>query len=154
MADAARRLGMSTSWFRALAKVEGITVARRSRQAGVDWTQVEMWIARSRIAKVHETLLRRIDPEFPIRGVELLDQVKAGFGWSDHDVADALDVWPSAVSRYRLRGVPDHQVQRLYKLVGLSPADVDPPRRLVPKRGEAGLPGFGPVMMQLPSCPA
>jgi hypothetical protein len=73
-------------------------------------------------------------------GVALIDQVKLRFGWSDHDVADALGVWPSVVSRYRRSGVSAQDMERLRALSRLSPSDVDPPRRLVPKRGASGLP--------------
>jgi hypothetical protein len=70
----------------------------------------------------------------PIPGVNLLDQIEARFGWSDHDVADALRVWPSAVSRYRVNGVPNSKIPALRRLAEMSPGQVDPPRRLVPKR--------------------
>jgi hypothetical protein len=74
------------------------------------------------------------------RGVALMDRVKARFGWSDHDLSDALDVGPSVISRYRRNGVSAHDIERLRALSQLSPTEVDPPRRLVPKRGVAGLP--------------
>jgi hypothetical protein len=47
--EAARRLGMSESWFARLAEELGITVERRSGQTGVDWRSVEKWIVRARI---------------------------------------------------------------------------------------------------------
>jgi hypothetical protein len=140
VAEAARRLRMSRSWFRALAKHEGIEVQRRGRQPGVNWQDVEAFISRSRITEVTPTLLRDIHPEMPIPGVALAEEVKTRFGWSDHDVADALGVWPSTLSRYRLTGVPEHQIQQLQVLARLTPADVDPPRQRVPKRGQSGLP--------------
>jgi hypothetical protein len=69
-----------------------------------------------------------------------MDRVKAQFGWSDHDLSDALGVWPSVISRYRLHGVPANHIERLGALSRLSPSEVDPPRRLVPKRGVSSLP--------------
>lgn len=47
--EAARRLGMSGTWFAHLAKPAGITVVRRGSRPGVDWQSVEQWIGRSRI---------------------------------------------------------------------------------------------------------
>ncbi len=88
--EAARRLDRSPSWFRALAKDEGIPIERRGRHPGVDWAEVEAFIARSRIHRVDETLLRQVEPEQPVGGIDLLEAVEARFGWSDHDVADAL----------------------------------------------------------------
>ena len=49
VAEAARRLSLSPSGFRGLAKSEGIEVRRRSQKPGVNWTDVESFIARSRI---------------------------------------------------------------------------------------------------------
>ncbi len=140
--EAARRLGMSPGSFRSVAKEEGIEVCRRGRQPGVNWTDVKRFIARSRITRVNETLLRQIQAGRPMPGVDLLDEIEARFGWSDHDVADALGVWPSAVSRYRVNGVPNRKIPALRRLAELSPGEVDPPRRLVPKRGRAALPPF------------
>jgi hypothetical protein len=143
VAVAARRLGMSKAWFRAVAKSEGIDVVRPRGQPGVDWASVEAFVARSGITTVTKgdgSLLSTLDPKWWPPGVALIDQVKGRFGWSDHDVADALGVWPSVVSRYRRTGVPKHQIARLPALTRTSPSDVDPPRRLVPKRGAAGLP--------------
>jgi hypothetical protein len=72
-------------------------------------------------------------------GVALMDLVKARFGWSDHDLSNALGAWPRVIFRYRRFGVPAHDVERLRALSRLSPDQVDPPRRLVPKRGVSGL---------------
>ena len=47
--EAAARLGMSPSWFREVAKAEGLEVRRRSRQPGVNWATVEIFIARSKV---------------------------------------------------------------------------------------------------------
>jgi hypothetical protein len=139
--EAARSsLGMSVSSFRSVAKEQGIEVWRRSRQPGVKWTDVEAFIARSRIIRVDETLLRQV--ERPIPGIDLLDQVKVRFGCSDHDLADALRVWPSTVSRYRVRGVPNVKIPAPRRLAALTAGEVDAPRRLVPKRGRSGLPPF------------
>ncbi len=60
--------------------------------------------------------------------------MKTRFDWSDHDGADALGVWPSVVFRYRMTGVPNHQIKRLSALNRALAKDVDPPRRGVPKR--------------------
>jgi hypothetical protein len=133
---------MSPGSFRSVAKQEGIEIRRRSRQPGVNWGDVERCIARSRITRVNETLLRQVHAGRPIPGVNLLDQIEARFGCSDHDVADALGVWPSAVSRYRVNGVPNIKIPALRRLAEMSPGQVDPPRRLVPKRGRSALPPF------------
>ena len=109
----------------------------------MSWTSVEAYIERSRITgRVRDPLLRQVGPDRPVRGVALMDRVKARFDWSDHDPADALGVWQSVVSRYRISAVPTHQVERLRTLARLSPAEVGPPRRRVPKRGAAGLPPY------------
>jgi hypothetical protein len=63
--EAARRLDRSPSWFRALAKQEGIEVRRGGRRPGVSWADVEQFIARSRITRVNETLLRQVAAETP-----------------------------------------------------------------------------------------
>lgn len=50
--EAARRLGMSVSWFKEWADGEGIEVRRRGRGPGVNWSSVEAAVARSRIIRV------------------------------------------------------------------------------------------------------
>jgi hypothetical protein len=140
MPEAARRLGISPGSFRSVAKEGGIEVCRRGRQPGVNWGDVERFIARSRITRVNETFLRQVDAGRPMPGVNLLDEIEARFGWSDHDLADALRVWPSVVSRYRVKRVPNIKIPALRRLAEMSPGEVDPPRRLVPKRGRSALP--------------
>jgi hypothetical protein len=135
-------LGYVPGSFRSVAKEEGIEVCRRGRQPGVNWGDVERFIVRSRIARVNETLLRQVDAGRPIPGVNLLEGIEARFGWSDHDVEDTLRVWPSAVSRYRVNGVPNIRIPALRRLALMSPGVVDRPRRLVPKRGRSALPPF------------
>jgi hypothetical protein len=49
--EAAARLRLSSAGFRSLAKREGIRVVRRGRQPGVSWTDVERFIARSKIVR-------------------------------------------------------------------------------------------------------
>jgi hypothetical protein len=118
--EAARRLGMSLGSFRSLAREEGIEVCRRGHRPGVNWGDVARFIARSRVTRVDETLLRQVHAGRPIPGVNLLDEIEARFGWSDHDVADALRVWPSAVSRYRVNGVPNVKIAALRRLAEMS----------------------------------
>jgi hypothetical protein len=108
--EAARRLGMSAAWFRSFAKTKSVTVARRGGRPGVDWSTVEIVIARSRITRINGSLLRTRCPDRQLPGVAVIDKVKARFDWSDHDVADALGVWPSVVSRHRMSGVPQRQL--------------------------------------------
>jgi hypothetical protein len=48
--EAARRLGMSASWFQGLAKEEGIEVRKRGGKPGVNWSDVERYIASARIS--------------------------------------------------------------------------------------------------------
>jgi hypothetical protein len=64
--EAARRLGMSPSWFRDMAKCEQIPIERRGRQPGVDWSAVEALISRARITKMNEGTLRQLDSERPL----------------------------------------------------------------------------------------
>jgi hypothetical protein len=113
-AEAARRLGMSAAWLKSFAKSEQITVAPRGGRRGVDWTTVEAYIARSRITRVDESLHR--NPERPVRGVALLDRVQARFGWSDRQLARALDVTPAELALYRRSGVPNYHSCRLRRL--------------------------------------
>jgi hypothetical protein len=121
---------MSRDWVRSLAD-DGVEIRWRGNQPGVNWTSVEAYIQRCRIAgRANDTLLRQVHPDQPLRGVARLDRVKARFDWSDHDVADALGVYPSAVSRYRLTGVPDRQLRALRNLGHLDPQDVALPRRV------------------------
>jgi hypothetical protein len=135
---------MSSAWFRALTKSEGIDVVRRDRNPGVDWATVEAFIARSKIIRTAsgDSMVPTFDPKWRPPGVAPVDKVKLRFDWSDDDVADVLGVWPSVVSRYRITGVPEHQIKRLRTLNRASPGEVDPPRRQVPKRGTAGLTPF------------
>lgn len=143
MREAAARLGISTASLRSLAADGSIEIRWRGGRPGVSWTSVEAYIERSRITgRVRDPPLRQVGPDRPVRGVALMDRVKARFDWSDHDPADALGVWQSVVSRYRISAVPTHQVERLRTLARLSPAEVGPPRRRVPKRGAAGLPPY------------
>jgi transcriptional regulator with XRE-family HTH domain len=94
------------------------------------------WGSRCRLEQTHKAARSVRRP----RGVALMDKVEARFDWSDHDLSDALGVWPSVISRYRRNGVSAYDIERLRALSRLSPAEVDPPRRLVPKRGVSGLP--------------
>jgi hypothetical protein len=124
VAEAARRLGMSAAWLKSFAKSEQITVVPRGGRPGVDWTTVEAYIARSRINLVDESLHR--DPDRPVRGVPMLDRVQSRFGWSDRQLARALGVTPSVVSRYRSSGAPNFQACRLGRLSRL-PVEGRPP---------------------------
>ena len=47
--EGATRLGMSPSWFKLVAKSEGISVKRRGRKPGARWKEVEALIARSSV---------------------------------------------------------------------------------------------------------
>jgi hypothetical protein len=107
---------MSGAWLRSLAKREQIRVVRRASRPGVDWTTVEAYIVRSRIRAVDESLRRHADPGRPVLGVSLMDRVQSRFGWSDYQLARALAVMPTVVSRYRRSGVPDFQASRLRRL--------------------------------------
>jgi hypothetical protein len=120
---------MSAAWLKSFAKSEQITVVPRGGRPGVDWRTVEAYIARSRIKLVDESLHR--NRERPVRGVPLLDRVRARFGWSDRQLARALDVTLWVVSRYRRSGVPNYQACRLRRLSRL-PVEgtaASPPRR-------------------------
>jgi hypothetical protein len=114
LAEAAQRLGMSKAWLGALAKSEGTHVVRRGRRLGVDWTTVETYIASSRVTFVDESLRR--ETRRPVRGLPLLERVGSRFGWSDSQLAGALGVGLSELSRYRRSAVPDHQASRLRRL--------------------------------------
>jgi hypothetical protein len=131
VAEAARRLNMSASSFKQLAREEGLPVVRGSRQPGVPWSAVTAFIARSRITRVDYALLRQIDQDVPIRGVDLLDQARDRFGWSDHDLADALGVSWGTLSRYRIDGVARQRLQRLQELLELPPDQVAPAQSAV-----------------------
>lgn len=122
---------MSRAWFQAVAKDEHIEVRRGGRQPGVNWTDVERFVARSRITRLDQAVLRQIDVDDLRRGVSLMDAVRRRFDWSDHDIADALGVNWSTVSKYRLTGLPDRQVSRLRKLASLNPENAALPRRQV-----------------------
>src|SRR5579864_5582562 len=52
--DAARRLAMSPSWFRRMAREMGIEIRRQGRRPGVSWADVEAYIAQSRITRCGE----------------------------------------------------------------------------------------------------
>jgi hypothetical protein len=122
---------MSRAWFWSFVKSEQIHVVRRGSRPGVDWTTVEGYIARSRVRWVDKSLRPHPDPGRPVKGVPLMDRVKARFGWSDRQLALALGVTPTVVYRYRRSGVPDHQASRLRRLSRL-PVDgaaASPPRR-------------------------
>jgi hypothetical protein len=71
---------MSESWFKEWASAEGVEVVRRGRKPGVRWFSVEEVITRSRVGRVTHPLLRQIDPELPIHGLELLDAARVHFG--------------------------------------------------------------------------
>jgi hypothetical protein len=120
---------MSAAWLKSFAKSEQITVVARGGRPGVDWTTVEAYIARSRITRVDDSLHR--DPDRPVRGVAMLDQVQSRFGWSDRQLARALGVTPAVVSRYRRSGVPNFQACRLRRLsrLAVEGAVASPPRR-------------------------
>lgn len=130
VAEAARRLAMSPSWFKEMAKAEGISVGRRGRAPGVRWSEVEALIARSRITRVDHTLLRSVRPDVEPRGVDLMDAVRSRFGWSDHDLADAVGVSWSWLSRWRVQGVPQRHTEALRDLLAADPSTVPASRRL------------------------
>jgi hypothetical protein len=127
---------MSKTWFGAIAKEEGLRVAPGGGRPGVYWPDVEAFIERSRITKVNDTVRREIDPDRRLTGIKVMERVKARCGWSDQDIAYALGVWPSAVSRYRLNGVPKDQVEMLRRLEQLSPDQVADPGRVSRKTWE------------------
>jgi hypothetical protein len=121
---------MSPSSLRTFASDAGVEIARRGRQAEVDWADTEAVMARSRVTRVDEALQRMIDPERVIRGIELLDAVRQRFDWSDQDIALALTVWPSAVSRWRINGVPDEKALLLRDDLSKFREEVRAPRRV------------------------
>jgi hypothetical protein len=127
--EAGRRLDISGRTVAALAEGEGIEVRRRGRQPGVNWQSVEAFIARSRITGPIESVTRHLDRSDLPSGVAKMDSVRERFGWSDHDLADALGVDWSQVSRYRVYGVPDRHVSRLRRLSLMAVNEVAPPRR-------------------------
>jgi hypothetical protein len=64
--QAAGRLALSPSQFCEFLEYEGVAVTLRHRQVGVDWPAVESAVARSRVTRVDEYLLWRVDaPEAP-----------------------------------------------------------------------------------------
>ncbi len=92
---------------------------------------MEAYIGRCRITgRLNDTLLRQVDPNHPMGSVVLMDRVKARLDWSDHDIADALGVHPSAVSRYRLTAVPARHIPVLRNLEGMNPEEAVPSRRV------------------------
>ncbi len=68
--------------------------------------------------------MRQVDRSEPPLGVAKMDRVRERFGWSDHDLADALGVDWSQVSMYRVYGVPDRHVSRLRRLAQMSLEEV------------------------------
>jgi hypothetical protein len=130
--EAAARLGLSPSGFRGLAQAEGIPVERRGSRPGVRATEIVAFIERARI-RPGEFPDEDLEP-IPVRpgdmtegfirayvdgvpGVEEADAIRRRFGWSDHDLAKALGVDWSVLSRYRVKGFPAHRVQQLRALI-------------------------------------
>ncbi len=96
----------------------------------MSWASVEAYIDRSRITgPLSDTVLRDVVPDGSPIGVAMMDLVKYRFDWSDHDLADALGISESLVSRYWLRGVPDRHLVRLGELSRLEKDQVPGPRR-------------------------
>lgn len=56
VAEVARHLGMSPSWFKELAKREGLRVERRGRQPGVYWPDVEEMVGRASLDPLLEKI--------------------------------------------------------------------------------------------------
>jgi hypothetical protein len=110
---------MSESWFKEWATAEGVEVVRRGRKPGVRGSSVEEVITRSRVRRVTHPLLRQIDPELPIHGVDLLDAARSELG-SDGQIARSLGVTAGTVSRWRLDGVPDRRLRQLAEILGWS----------------------------------
>lgn len=52
IAEAARRLGMSQTWFKQWAATAGVIKRRRGRRSGVNWASVEEVIRRSRLSQL------------------------------------------------------------------------------------------------------
>lgn len=121
VAEAARRLGMSPSWFRAWAKESSIQVVRRGNQPGVLWPSVETEVAGSRILERYQT---RDDPGRDLPGVGLMTAILHKFGWSSRDLAGALGVSPANLTHWRADGVPPHQIPRLEEILGQDPESV------------------------------
>lgn len=134
-AEAARWVSLSVEWFRIWIKEEGIGYERRGRRLGVRWADVEAAIERNRLTKVSDRIRRNNESDLRRGGVELLDELRDRFDWSDADIARALGVDPSAVCRWRLDGVPPRRMVTLRRLAKMEPAEVAEPRRLLePKR--------------------
>ena len=122
VAEAARRLGMSTSWIRDHATSGDIQIVRRGRQPGVSWPSVDNWIRQCRVThRVNDALLRATDPPRAPRGIDLLDLGAARYGWSDTDIAARLRVSIQTLGHWRKTGVPNHYLFRLRR-------EVDPHR--------------------------
>ncbi|MGH7912026.1 MAG: hypothetical protein ACREOV_09910 [Candidatus Dormibacteraceae bacterium] len=128
--EAARRLSLSAAQFEQMAAEEAMQLTGDDERCRVDWAEVERAVARCRVDRVDDTLHRSVDPERNLAGVALLDMVKARFDWSDIDVADALGVWPSTVSRYRITGVPAVRIEQLRELSVRAVSEVAAPRRV------------------------
>ena len=79
----------------------------------MNWQSVEAFIARSRITAPMERLVRQVDRSEAPPGAARMDAVRGRFGWSDHDLADALGVDWSQASPYRVYGVPDGMSESL-----------------------------------------
>lgn len=126
VAEAARRLSMSPSWFKAWAKEAHIVVLRRGNQPGVQWSSVEKAVARS---KVLDRYQRRMDPERDLPGVGLIAAVLRKFGWSHRDLADALGVTPGTITKYLADGVTNEKIPILEALSRMDPEDAHTPRR-------------------------
>lgn len=113
VADAASRLRMSPSWFKAWAKESGVKVVRRGNRPGVNWPTVEQVVSRSRIDAYRE----QADPEGVLPGVGIIAAVLNRHGWSARELAGAVGVHPATVTKWRAEGVPVGRMPDLESLL-------------------------------------
>jgi DNA-directed RNA polymerase specialized sigma24 family protein len=123
--EAAECLGLSPSGFRVIAATEGIEIRRRGRQPGVVRADVDAYIERARIRpgqirdgrtdnQAHERFARSLSEDVP--GLAELALLRERLGWTDQNVADALGLYLSAVSRRRLNGFHVREIQVMQRL--------------------------------------
>jgi DNA-directed RNA polymerase specialized sigma24 family protein len=138
--QAAAELGLSPSGFRGLAKTEGLTIRRRSRQPGLLRADIDGYLERVRLGPGDVTTARRagdlrtgrqVSSDFAayesvqravtnVPGLAEAMTLRDEHGWTDADIAELLGLHYSNVYRRRLRGFSPEQIAAMRQVIDRS----------------------------------
>jgi hypothetical protein len=125
--QAAAYIGLSAAGFRRLATVEDLEVRRRGRRPGVLRADLDAYLHRARVqpgtvrgASISKERYQALEPFARdvagyVPGLAAVDRLHQ-LGWTDATIAVSLGIHFSKVSRRRVNGFSDAQIDKLRRL--------------------------------------